>query len=158
MAMEAAKDQNRAEPYLRALREGIFCQRRKLDTPDALTDLAARTGLDVDRFKLDIASNHVVEQFGNDLEIARNVPEAARAAGAVETIAGKERVPFPTMYFTGGMAARATTYTGPPRTRTTRAPRSKPERPAPHRKSSPRSRPWPASAGWPPARSKRSAA
>jgi len=110
MAMKAATDQGRAGPYLRALREGIFCRRAKLDTPDALTDVAARTGLDVDRFKLDIASNHVVEQFGNDLEIARDVPEKARAAGVVETSGSRERVPLPTLYFTGEDGARHDVY------------------------------------------------
>jgi len=110
MAMKAATDQGQAEPYLRALREGIFCARSKLDTPDALTDLAARTGLNVDRFKLDIASNHVVEQFGNDLEIARDVPEKARAAGVVETSGSRERVPLPTLYFTGEDGARHDVY------------------------------------------------
>ena len=99
MAMKAATDQGKAEPYLRALREGIFCERRKLDTPDALTDLAGRTGLDVDRFKIDIASNHVVEEFGNDLEIAR---------------AGRERVVLPTLYFTGEDAARHDVYGAAP--------------------------------------------
>src|SRR5829696_2733043 len=110
MAMKAATDQGQAERYLRALREGIFCERRKLDTPDALTDVAARTGLNVDRFKLDIASNHVVEQFGNDLEIARDVPEQARAAGLVEPAAGRERVPLPSLYFTGDDGARHDVY------------------------------------------------
>ena len=110
MAMKAATDQGQAEPYLRALREGIFCARSKLDTPGALTDLAARTGLNVDRFKLDIASNHVVEQFGNDLEIARDVPEKARAAGVVETSGSRERVPLPTLYFTGEDGARHDVY------------------------------------------------
>jgi putative protein-disulfide isomerase len=110
MAMKAATDQGQAEPYLRALREGIFCERRKLDTPDALTDVASRVGLNVDRFKLDIASNHVVEQFGNDLEIARDVPEAARAAGQVEPAAGRERVALPTLYFTGDGGARHDVY------------------------------------------------
>ena len=110
MAVKAATDQGRAEPYLRALREGIFCERRKLDTPDALTDVAARVGLNVDRFKLDVASNAVVEAFGNDLEIARDVPEAARAAGLVAVAAGKERVPLPTLYFTGEDGARHDVY------------------------------------------------
>ncbi len=110
MAMKAAQDQGRGEPYLRALREAIFCERRKLDTPDALTDLAGRTGLNVDRFKLDIASNAVVEAFGNDLESARDVPERARAAGMVETTAGRERVPLPSMYFTGEDGARHDVY------------------------------------------------
>jgi predicted DsbA family dithiol-disulfide isomerase len=110
MAMKAAADQNQAEPYLRALREGIFCERRKLDTPDALTDVAARVGLNVDRFKLDIASNAVVEEFGNDLELARDISEKARAAGLVEVSAGKERVPLPTLYFTGEGGARHDVY------------------------------------------------
>jgi putative protein-disulfide isomerase len=99
MAMKAATDQGQAEPYLRALREGIFCERRKLDTPDALVDVAARTGLDVPRFKLDIASNHIVEQFGNDLEIARNQPEP---------------VPLPTLYFTGEDGGRHDVYGAAP--------------------------------------------
>lgn len=110
MAMKAAADQGHAEPYLRALREGIFCERRKLDTPDALADVAARVGLNVGRFKLDIASNAVVEEFGNDLEIARDVNEKARAAGVVEIAAGRERVPLPSMYFTGGDGARHDVY------------------------------------------------
>jgi putative protein-disulfide isomerase len=110
MAMKAATDQGQAERYLRALREGIFCERRKLDTPDALTDLASRSGLNVERFKLDIASNSVVEDFGTDLEIARDVPEEARAAGKVETAAGRERVPLPTLYFTGDDGTRHAVY------------------------------------------------
>jgi putative protein-disulfide isomerase len=110
MAVKAATDQGKAEPYLRALREGIFCERRKLDTPDALTDVAARIGLNVDRFKLDIASNHVVEQFGNDLEIARDISEKARAAGMVEASGSRERVPLPTLYFTGEGGARHDVY------------------------------------------------
>lgn len=110
MAMKAATDQGKAEPYLRALREGIFCERRKLDTPDALIDVASRTGLNVDRFKVDIASNSIIEALGDDLEIARDVPEKARAAGLHVTGAGRERVPFPTLYFTGGDGARHDVY------------------------------------------------
>ena len=113
MAVKAAVDQSPADggyAYLRALREGILCFRRKLDTVDALTDVAGRTGLDTSRFKLDLNSNAVVESFGLDLEIARDVPEKARAAGVVETAAGKERVPLPTMYFTGEDGARHDVY------------------------------------------------
>ena len=112
MAMKAAADQSPQDggyAYLRALREGIFCFRKKLDTPDVLTDEAARTGLDAARFKLDINSNAVVEAFGNDLEIAREVGEA-RAAGVVVTSAGKERVPFPTLVFAGEDGARHPVY------------------------------------------------
>ena len=113
MAMKAAADQSPEDggyAYLRALREGIFCFRRKLDTADALTNEAARIGLNADRFKLDLNSNAVVEAFGNDLEIARDVPEKARAAGAVVSTGGKERVPLPTLVFTGEDGARHDVY------------------------------------------------
>lgn len=113
MAAKAAGDQSPYDggyAYLRAMREEIFCFRRKLDTPDALVDLAGRTGLNADRFKLDLNSNAVVEAFGMDLERARNVPEAARAAGQVETAAGRERVPLPTLCFTGEGDARHDVY------------------------------------------------
>jgi putative protein-disulfide isomerase len=113
IAMKAAADQSPADggaAYLRALREGIFCFRRKLDTTDALVDVAQRTGLNVDRFKLDLASNATLEAFGMDLEIARDVPDSARAAGAVVTASGKERVTFPTLCFTSEDGARHEVY------------------------------------------------
>jgi protein-disulfide isomerase-like protein with CxxC motif len=117
MACKAAADQSPDDGgygYLRALCEGVFCFRRKLDTADALIDLAGRTGLDTDRFRLDLNSNAVVEAFGMDLEIARDVPAEARAAGQVETASGKERVPLPTMYFTGERGARHDVYGAAP--------------------------------------------
>jgi putative protein-disulfide isomerase len=88
MAVKAAADQSPSDggyAYLRGLWEGIFCFRRRLDSTDALVDLAQRVGLDVARFRLDLASNASVEAFGNDLEIAR----------------GQERVEMPTLVFTG---------------------------------------------------------
>jgi predicted DsbA family dithiol-disulfide isomerase len=109
IAMKAASDQSPGDggyAYLRAMREGIMCFRRKLDTPDALIDVARGVGLDIERFKLDISSNAILEAFGNDLEIARDVPESARAAGAVVVAGGKERVTFPTLYFSGADGAR----------------------------------------------------
>ena len=113
MAMKAAQDQRPADggyAYLRAVREGIFCFRRKLDTADALTELATKTGLNGDRFRVDLNSNAVVEAFGNDLEIARDVSDEARAAGQVVTAGGKERVTLPTLYFTGEDGARHDIY------------------------------------------------
>jgi protein-disulfide isomerase-like protein with CxxC motif len=109
MAMKAAADQSLDDggyAYLRAMREGILCFRRKLDTPDALIDVARAVGLDTARFKLDISSNAILEAFGDDLEIARDVPDTARAAGAVVVAGGKERVAFPTVYFAGADGAR----------------------------------------------------
>jgi predicted DsbA family dithiol-disulfide isomerase len=70
MAVKAASEQAEdAEcAYLRALREGLFCFRRKLDTTEALVEEARRVRLDVERFRIDLASNAIVEAFGADLE------------------------------------------------------------------------------------------
>jgi putative protein-disulfide isomerase len=76
MAVKAAAEQGaeRAERYLRALREGILCFRRKLDTTEPLVEEARRAGLDADRFRIDLGSHAIVEAFGADLELARSVP------------------------------------------------------------------------------------
>src|SRR3954466_1030695 len=96
MAVKAAADQGSEDAgrYLRVLREGLMCFRRKLDTTEALVEEARRAGLDVQRFRVDLASNATVEAFGNDLEETR--------AGAPE---GRERIPFPSVVFEGGAAA-----------------------------------------------------
>src|SRR3954470_18763891 len=96
MAVKAAADQGSeaAGRYLRVLREGLMCFRRKLDTTEPLVEEARRAGLDVERFRVDLASNGTVEAFGNDLEETR--------AGAPE---GRERIPFPSVVFDGGAAA-----------------------------------------------------
>jgi putative protein-disulfide isomerase len=73
MAMKAAGDQGGEARYLRLLREGILCFRRKLDTVDSLVEVARDAGLDADRFRLDLGSNATVEAFGNDLEKARAI-------------------------------------------------------------------------------------
>jgi predicted DsbA family dithiol-disulfide isomerase len=103
MAVKAAAEQsgNGGTTYLRALREGLFCLRRKLDTTEALVEEARRAGLDVERFRIDLASNAIVEAFGDDLEATRAIPEEARTAGAVVETAGGERLPFPTLAFEG---------------------------------------------------------
>jgi protein-disulfide isomerase-like protein with CxxC motif len=73
MAVKAAADQgsDAAGRYLRVVREGLMCFRRKLDTTEALVEEARRAGLDVERFRVDLASNATVEAFGNDLEETR---------------------------------------------------------------------------------------
>ena len=70
MAVKAACDQadDGGYRYLRELREGLLCFRRKLDTTEALVEAARVAGLDVERFRVDLASNAIVEAFGNDLE------------------------------------------------------------------------------------------
>ena len=89
--------------YLRALREGITCFGRKLDTTEALVSEARGAGLDVERFRVALGSNAVVEAFGADLEEARDVPAEAEAASEVSCSrpAGVERVIFPTFRFEG---------------------------------------------------------
>lgn len=76
-ASEQAADGGYA--YLRAVREGLVCFRRKLDTTEALVEAARDAGLDVARFRIDLASNAIVEIFGAHLEEARAVD--ATAAG-----------------------------------------------------------------------------
>ncbi len=73
MAVKAAAEQGpeAAARYLRALREGLMCFRRKLDAPEALVEEARGAGLDAARFRVDLASNAIVEAFGEDLEKSR---------------------------------------------------------------------------------------
>ena len=101
MAVKAAAEQGEeaATRYVRALREGLMCLRRKLDTTEALVELAREAGLAVDRFRVDLGSHAIVEAFGNDLEEARAVPEEARAADAVAGVEGGERVSIPCIAF-----------------------------------------------------------
>jgi hypothetical protein len=75
MAVKAAAEQGpeAAGRYLRALREGLLCFRRKLDSKEALVEEARAAGLDVQRFRVDLDSNAIVEAFGADLEEARGV-------------------------------------------------------------------------------------
>jgi putative protein-disulfide isomerase len=72
MAVKAAAEQGDAYRYLRELREGIFCFRRKLDTTEALVEAARPAGLPVDRFRVALGSNAIVEAFGEDLEDLRS--------------------------------------------------------------------------------------
>jgi predicted DsbA family dithiol-disulfide isomerase len=73
MAVKAAAEQGpeAAGRYLRALREGLMCFRRKLDGKEALVERARGAGLDVGRFRIDLDSHAIVEAFGVDLEATR---------------------------------------------------------------------------------------
>jgi putative protein-disulfide isomerase len=112
MAVKAAAEQSPdgGYAYLRALREGLTCFRRKLDTTEALVEEARRVRLDVERFRIDLGSHAIVEAFGADLEEARAVPEEARGEGKMKLIEGKERVSFPSMVFVGDGGARRAVY------------------------------------------------
>jgi len=107
IAVKAAAEQGPAaeEEYLRALREGFMCGRRKLDGPQALIDEARRCGLDGERFRIDLESHAALEAFGADLEESRAIPEVARAAGlATEGSHGSsvERLQFPAVRLVPG--------------------------------------------------------
>src|SRR2546421_4832763 len=102
MAVKAALEQadDGAYRYLRILREGLLCFRRKLDTTEPLVEAAREAGLGVERFRIDLHSNAIVEAFGYDLEATRDVPDAVRAAGqAVDAHGSGERLPFPSAVF-----------------------------------------------------------
>jgi hypothetical protein len=105
LAVKAAQEQGPDAGYrmLRALREGLTCMRAKLDHTEALATVARGAGLDEDRFRIDAASHAIVELFGQDLEIARDVPDVVREEGSVRCspAVGEERVPFPTFRFEG---------------------------------------------------------
>ena len=91
MAVKAAAEQGTAveAAYLRRLREGFACGRRKLDTPDALiAEARAVPGCDVERFGVDLGSHAVVEAFGADLERAGSVAESVR-----DPDTGRARIP-----------------------------------------------------------------
>jgi hypothetical protein len=71
MAVKAAGEQGDPARYLRRLREGFMCRRRRLDTAEALVEEARPiSGLDLERFRLDLSSNAIVEAFGADLDRA----------------------------------------------------------------------------------------
>jgi putative protein-disulfide isomerase len=101
MAVKAAAEQGpEAEwHYLRALREGLLCFRRKLDTTEALVEEARGAGLDVARFRIDLGSHAIVEAFGADLELTRDVPDEARRQNGAKNGQGGERVVFPSGRF-----------------------------------------------------------
>jgi hypothetical protein len=75
IAVKAAAEQGpEAEArYLRALREGFMCGRRRLDGPEALVDEARRAGLDGERFRIGLESNATLEAFAGDLEDSRGL-------------------------------------------------------------------------------------
>lgn len=92
IAVKAAAEQGDPAVYLRRLREGLMCRRRKLDTTDALLQEARSvTGLELDRFQIDLGSHAILESFAADLERAR----------------GNERAPLPWLEFRGPATAAA---------------------------------------------------
>jgi predicted DsbA family dithiol-disulfide isomerase len=99
IAVKAAAEQGAAGKYLRRLREGLFCRRRKLDNADGLAEEArAVAGLDLTRFQIDLRSHATLEAFGADLELAKAVSPEHYAEG-------DERVKLPSLEFRDGEGA-----------------------------------------------------
>ncbi len=113
MAVKAAQEQagDGGYRYLRTVREGLLCFRRKLDTTEALVEAAREAGLDVARFRIDLQSHAIVEAFGADLEATRTVPDEVRAAGkVVDAHRSGDRLPFPSAVFIGEDGAEHGVY------------------------------------------------
>jgi protein-disulfide isomerase-like protein with CxxC motif len=112
LAVRAAAEQagDGGMAYLRAVREGLMCFRRRLDTTEALVEEARGAGLDRKRFRIDLGSHAIVEAFGSDLEEVRDVPDEARELGKVKGSGARERVPFPTLVFAGDGGTRRAIY------------------------------------------------
>ncbi len=95
LAVKAVAEQADPGPYLRRLREGLMCRRRKLDSTDALIEEArAVPGLDLDKLRLAFGSHAIVEAFGADLDRAAAVPAEHHAPGT-------GRVKLPSLEFLG---------------------------------------------------------
>jgi putative protein-disulfide isomerase len=93
IAVKAASEQGDPGPYLRRLREGLLCRRRKLDGAEALVSEARHVGgLDLDRFRLDLSSHAILEAFGADLDRAAGVRPEHHAEGTT-------RVKLPSLEF-----------------------------------------------------------
>lgn len=102
LAVKAAAEQGpeAGYRYLRRLREGLLCERRKLDHADALVAAAGEAGIDPGRFQVDLRSHAMTEAFGNDLEEVRTAPTGA-GRDAIRVTEGRERVVFPSAVFRG---------------------------------------------------------
>lgn len=96
LAVKAVAEQADPGPYLRRLREGLMCRRRKLDSTDALIQEArAVPGLDLDKLRLAFGSHAIVEAFGADFD-------RAAAVSAEHHAPGTGRVKLPSLEFLGG--------------------------------------------------------
>jgi predicted DsbA family dithiol-disulfide isomerase len=108
MAVEAAAEQGweAAYRYLRRLREGILCGRRKLDQREALIAEAGPAGLDVPAFEAAMSSDEPAEALAAHMQEAREVPPEARESGKTSVTEGHERLSFPSAIFIGADGER----------------------------------------------------
>lgn len=112
VAVEAASEQGweAGYRYLRRIREGILCFRRKLDTSAMLLDEAGPAGLDVAAFEAALDSTAPMESFERHLEEVREVPQEARDLGKTSVTEGHERLSFPSAIFVGTDGERHGVY------------------------------------------------
>jgi hypothetical protein len=112
VAVEAASEQGweAGYRYLRRMREGILCFRRKLDEPAALIAEAEPAGLDVAAFERALDSTAPTEAFERHLAEVREVPQEARDQGKTSVTEGHERLSFPSAIFTGADGVRHGVY------------------------------------------------
>jgi len=95
LAVKAVSEQGDPGPYLRRVREGLMCRRRKLDSTDALPEEArAVPGIDLDKLRHAFGSHAIVDAFGDDLDRAAAVPVEHHAPGT-------GRVKLPSLEFVG---------------------------------------------------------
>jgi putative protein-disulfide isomerase len=102
MAVKAAAEQagDGGYRYLRRLREGLMCERRRLDHAEPLVGEARAAGLDAERFRLALGSNAITEAFAGDLD---RTEKLAQRAGAVERAStGAGGCPLPAIVFGDG--------------------------------------------------------
>ena len=85
MAVKAASEQasDGGYRYLRRLREGILCERRRLDHAEPLVEEARAAGLDVERFRIDLRSHGITEAFAADLDATAALAQEEPAGGDV---------------------------------------------------------------------------
>lgn len=116
VAVEAASEQGweAGYRYLRRLREGLLCFRRKLDESAALIAEAGPAGLDVDAFVAALDSATPRAAFEAHVEEAREVPQEARDLGKTSVTEGHERLSFPSVIFIGSGGARHGVYGSQP--------------------------------------------
>jgi protein-disulfide isomerase-like protein with CxxC motif len=99
MAVKAAAEQapDGGYRYLRRLREGLICERRRLDHAEALVEEGRASGLDVERFRVGLGSHAITEAFASDLE--RTEALAARVEATAQASKGAADCPLPSLVF-----------------------------------------------------------
>lgn len=128
LAVKAAAEQGDPARYLRRLREAIMCRRRPLQVAGELIAEAREvSGLRLERFKLDLGSNAILEKLAEDLTRAQSVAAKHHSPGAA-------RVTLPSLEFaaSGGAVHGVYGYVDYPTVRdTARAAGAEPDEKAP---------------------------